>query len=210
MQKYDILNKVISSKIVAVVRASSSEEAKELIDGLVLGGIKAVEITFTVNGAPELITKLSSLYKDIIFGAGTVLDAVTARIAILAGAKFIVSPSLDEETAKLCGRYQIPYLPGCVTINEIIHALECGADIIKLFPGSLVSSDYVKAIKGPLPYVNIMPTGGVNLDNINDWFKKGVVAVGVGSELTKFDISSSIKKEVQIAETVKKFLNKIA
>ena len=119
----------------------------------------------------------------MIIGAGTVLDAATARIAILAGAEFIVSPAFDKETAKLCNLYQIPYMPGCMTITEMTTAMQYGADIIKLFPGSAFGPSFVKAVKAPLPQANIMPTGGVSLDNMEEWFKNGVIAVGAGGKL---------------------------
>ena len=118
-------------------------------------------------------------------GAGTVLDSETARVAILAGAKYIVSPAFDLETAKLCNRYQVPYMPGCMTLTEIITAMEAGADIIKVFPGSAFGPSFIKAIKGPLPQAVLMPTGGVSLDNVDQWIKNGCVAVGVGGNLTK-------------------------
>lgn len=124
-------------------------------------------------------------YGKLVIGAGTVLDAETARAAMLAGAKYIVSPAFDLETAKICNRYKVPYLPGIMTINEIITAHEAGVDFVKLFPGSAFGQGYVKAIKGPLPYANIMVTGGVNIDNIDSWIKAGVDAVGIGGELNK-------------------------
>jgi 2-dehydro-3-deoxyphosphogluconate aldolase/(4S)-4-hydroxy-2-oxoglutarate aldolase len=209
MKKTDILNKIIESKIVGVVRATSKENAISIINGLIKGGIKAIEVTFTVDKADEIISYLTDNYKELLIGAGTVLDAITARIAILKGAKFIVSPSFDLETSKLCCRYQIPYLPGCFTIKEILVALEAGVDIIKLFPGGNATPSYVSAIKGPLPYVNIMPTGGVTLLNIKEWFDKGCVAVGIGSELTKVDSSSKVSIEEQISTNVVKYFEKI-
>jgi 2-dehydro-3-deoxyphosphogluconate aldolase/(4S)-4-hydroxy-2-oxoglutarate aldolase len=209
MKKNEILDKIVESKIVAVVRAENKESALTIIDGLIKGGIKAIEVTFTVNHADDIISELSDKYPNLLIGAGTVLDEVTARIAILKGASFIVSPSFNSETAKLCFRYQIPYLPGCYTINEILTALEAGCDIIKLFPGSLSGPSYVKSILGPLPYANIMPTGGVSLSNIKEWFDNKVVAVGIGGELTKVDKDSKVSVETQISENVKKYFYQI-
>src|SRR5690606_27154751 len=120
-----------------------------------------------------------------IIGVGTVLDPETARAAILAGAEYVVAPSLNPDTVKLCNRYSIPCLPGTMTINDIQSALELGVDIVKLFPGNLYSPSVISAIKGPLPQANIMPTGGVSLDNLKDWINAGAVAVGIGSDLTK-------------------------
>ncbi len=186
MQKFEILKRITDVGVVAVVRAESSEQAIEISKACIKGGLSAVEVTFTVPNATTVIESLAKAFKpsELIVGAGTVLDSETARIAILAGAKYIVSPAFDLATAKLCNRYQIPYMPGCLTITEMIAAMEAGCDVIKLFPGSAFGPSYVKAVKGPLPQINIMPTGGVSLDNVKDWVNAGVVAVGVGSELT--------------------------
>ncbi len=186
MKKLNILKKVTECGVVAVVRADSTEEAIRTSEACVKGGIKGIEVTFTVKDADKVIKELTEVYKDsedVVIGAGTVLDAATARIAILAGADFVVSPCFDEETAKLCNLYQVPYMPGCMTITEMKKALEFGSDIVKLFPGSAFGPDFVKAVKVPLPQVNIMPTGGVSLDNIDQWIKNGCVAVGVGGNL---------------------------
>jgi 2-dehydro-3-deoxyphosphogluconate aldolase / (4S)-4-hydroxy-2-oxoglutarate aldolase len=186
MKKINILSKVTECGVVAVVRADSKEEAVKISEACVEGGIQGIEVTFTVQGADEVIKELASLYKDhsnVVIGAGTVLDAATARIAILAGAEFVVSPAFDEETAKLCNLYQVPYMPGCMTITEIKRALEAGVDIVKLFPGNAFGPEFVKSVKAPLPQVNIMPTGGVDLDNVEQWIKNGCVAVGVGGNL---------------------------
>ncbi|WP_251551571.1 bifunctional 4-hydroxy-2-oxoglutarate aldolase/2-dehydro-3-deoxy-phosphogluconate aldolase [Neobacillus muris] len=186
MKKLKTLTKLVDCGVVAVVRADSKEEAINISEACVKGGIYGIEVTFTVKDADVVIKELTSFYEtnqDVVIGAGTVLDAQTARIAILAGAQYIVSPSFDAETAKLCNLYQIPYMPGCMTITEMKHALEAGVDIVKLFPGSAFGPDFVKAVKAPLPQVNIMPTGGVSLENADQWIKNGCVAVGVGGNL---------------------------
>lgn len=186
MKKLKVLKNITDCGVVAVVRADSKEEAVNISDACIKGGVYGIEITFTVQGADEVIKELTAKYENdgkVVIGAGTVLDATTARIAILAGAQFIVSPGFDEETAKLCNLYQIPYMPGCMTITEMKRALEYGVDIIKLFPGSALGPDFVKAVKAPLPQVNIMPTGGVSLDNVDRWINNGCVAVGVGGNL---------------------------
>jgi len=140
-------------------------------------------------------------------GAGTVLDPETARIAILAGAQFVVSPSLNPETARLCNRYQIPYMPGAATIREVIEAMECGAVIVKVFPGETLGPAFVKAVKGPLPQASLMPTGGVTLENVGEWIKAGSVAIGVGSNLTAGaktgDFSSITHLARQFVEKIK-------
>jgi 2-dehydro-3-deoxyphosphogluconate aldolase/(4S)-4-hydroxy-2-oxoglutarate aldolase len=186
MNKLNTLTKISNCGVVAVLRADSVEEAIRMSEACIEGGIFGIEITFTIQDADAVIKQLVSIYsdrEDVVIGAGTVLDAATARIAILAGAQYIVSPSFDEDIAKLCNLYQIPYMPGCMTITEMKHALELGVDIVKLFPGSVFGPDFVKAVKAPLPQVNIMPTGGVDLDNIEKWIQNGCVAVGVGGNL---------------------------
>ncbi len=186
IKKAQSLFKIEKSGVIAVVRADSKVQALKTIDSLVNGGITGIEITFTIPDVEEVIREIVFKYKDnpeIVIGAGTVLDAITARIAILAGTEFIVSPMFDSEIAKICNLYQIPYLPGCMTITEMKDALISGVDIIKLFPGSHYSPGFIDAVKAPLPQINIMPTGGVNLDNMEQWFAKGCVAVGVGGSL---------------------------
>jgi 2-dehydro-3-deoxyphosphogluconate aldolase / (4S)-4-hydroxy-2-oxoglutarate aldolase len=185
MKKFNVIKSIMESGVVAVVRADSNQEALLISEACVQGGILGIEITFTIHDAESIIKELSSVYSDsqVVIGAGTVLDVQTARIAILAGAQFIVSPCFDEQTAKLCNLYQIPYMPGCMTITEMKQALEFGADIIKLFPGNAFGPEFVKSVKAPLPQINIMPTGGVRLDNVGEWIKNGCVAVGVGGNL---------------------------
>ena len=186
MRKHEILQRIEDVGVVAVVRAENSQKAKEIALAVMEGGVDSIEITFTVPGAADVIKDLTKEFGDrLLVGAGTVLDSETARVAILAGAKYIVSPAFDLETAKLCNRYQVPYMPGCMTLTEIITAMEAGADIIKVFPGSAFGPSFIKAIKGPLPQAVLMPTGGVTLDNVDQWIKNGCVAVGVGGNLTK-------------------------
>jgi 2-dehydro-3-deoxyphosphogluconate aldolase/(4S)-4-hydroxy-2-oxoglutarate aldolase len=142
----------------------------------------------TVPGAIDIIKELSEIYKndeEVIIGAGTVLDPETARACILAGAKYIVSPSLNPETVKLCNRYRIAIVPGIMTVKEAVEALELGAEIIKVFPSNAYGPSIISSFKGPLPQADFMPTGGVSLDNVKDWIKAGAVAVGTGGDLTK-------------------------
>lgn len=184
--KLALLGKIVDAGVVAVVRAENADQAKKIADACIKGGLAAVEITFTVPGAAGVIQELAATYRngEIILGAGTVLDPETARIAILAGAQYIICPSLNVETVKLCNRYQVPCMPGAQTIKEIVEAMEAGADIIKVFPGESLGPTFVKAVKGPLPQAPLMPTGGVALDNVADWIAAGCVAVGVGGNLT--------------------------
>lgn len=207
-KKLETLKKITDVGVVAVVRAESADQAIKIAEACREGGIPAIEITFTVPYADEVIRELSKAYKggEMIVGAGTVLDAETARIAILAGAQYIVSPCLDEETIKLCNRYQIPVMPGCVTIKEMVNAMELGADIIKVFPGEMVGPSYIKAVKGPLPQAPLMPTGGVSLDNAAEWIKNGCVAVGVGGSLTAGAKTGDYQL---VTETAKKFVEAV-
>lgn len=186
LRRYEICKAIEDCGIVAVVRADNEARAAEIAKACLAGGIKAIEITFTVPGAHKVIEALDTeLGNDMIIGAGTVLDSETARIAILSGAKYIVSAAFDEDTAKLCNRYQVPYMAGCMTITEMIRAMEAGVDVVKLFPGSVFGPSFVKAVKGPLPQAVIMPTGGVSIDNVDQWIKNGCVAVGAGGALTQ-------------------------
>ena len=186
MDKIDIIKRIMEDKLVAVIRAESKEQGLKIVDAVQKGGIKLIEVTMTVPGAVDIIATLSQEYKgkDVVIGAGTVLDSETARMCILAGAQFVVSPSFNKPTSTLCNRYRIPYLPGAMTVNEIIECLEHGADIIKLFPGNLYRPETIKDFKAPLPQANFMPTGGVSVDNIAQWVKAGAVAIGVGGSLT--------------------------
>lgn len=184
--KLKILGKIVDSGLVAVVRAEGSEQASRIADACAQGGVGAIEITFTVPGAAAVIADLvrRGADRDILIGAGTVLDPETARAAILAGAQFVVGPCLNPDTARLCNRYQVPYMPGAGTVKEIVEAMECGADIIKVFPGETLGPAFVKAVRGPLPHACLMPTGGVSVENVGEWIRAGCVAVGVGGNLT--------------------------
>lgn len=208
MLKLKVLGEIIESGLVAIVRTHSSDQAVRIAEACARGGAAAIEITFTVPGAPAVIEALAKEYASgaILIGAGTVLDPETARIAILAGAQYIVSPSVSPETARLCNRYQIPYMPGASTMREIVDAMECGADIIKLFPGETLGPAFVKAVKGPLPQASLMPTGGVAVDNVAEWIKAGAVAVGVGGSLTAGAQSGNFQL---ITDTAKQFIERI-
>ena len=187
MQKYDYLNRLINTGCVAVVRGDDADEAVKTVDAVIAGGVTGIELTFTVPHADKALDELSEKYgdrDDVLIGAGPVLDPATARLAIIAGAKFIVSPSFNADVAKICNLYSIPYTPGCFTPTEIQTALEAGVDLVKVFPGSVAGPAMVKALHGPFPQLAIMPTGGVSLDNLETWFDAGVTLVGAGSNLT--------------------------
>jgi 2-dehydro-3-deoxyphosphogluconate aldolase/(4S)-4-hydroxy-2-oxoglutarate aldolase len=208
MIKIQVLESLIKCGVVAVVRGNTKEVGVDIAKACIKGEVKAIEVTYTNKFANDIIRELSneySEYKDVIIGAGTVLDANTARTAILAGAQYIVSPSFDKETAKMCNRYKIPYIPGVMTINEIVKAHECGVDVVKLFPGSAFGQGYIKAIKGPLPYANVMVTGGVNIENIDLWVKSGADLVGIGGELNQLGEEGKFE---EISYICKKYIEK--
>ena len=190
MKKEQVLARLKEDCLVAVVRAKNLEQGEKVIDAIIEGGINFIEICMTVDeGSPiDLIANMVAKYKDnekIVIGAGTVLDPETARMAIMAGANYIVSPGLNVETIKLCNRYRVPMLPGVMTPTEAITALEAGCDIIKVFPGNIVGPAAISSFKGPLPQGEFMPSGGVDVDNVDKWLKAGAYAVGTGSSLTK-------------------------
>lgn len=190
MKKEQVLSKMKKDCLVAVVRAKDFEQGEKVVDAIIAGGINFIEITMTMDeGNPiEFIAKMSEKYsknEDVVIGAGTVLDPETARAAILAGANYVVSPGLNVETIKLCNRYRVPMLPGVMTPTEAITALECGCDVIKIFPGNIMGPDAISSFKGPLPQGDFMPSGGVDVDNVDKWIKAGAYAVGTGSSLTK-------------------------
>lgn len=185
MAKNETLKRLLDCGVIAVIRAQTPELAKKMALAANKGGIVGLEITFTVPRADELIAELAK--KDdapYIVGAGTVLDEDTATKAINAGAKFIVGPNFDEDVCRICKENDIPYMAGVLTVNEIVKAMRAGVELCKIFPGSMVSPDYIKAVHGPLPNVKLMPTGGVDLNNAAEWIKCGAAAIGTGSNLT--------------------------
>lgn len=209
LPKLDILHRLTSVGLVAVVRAESAEQAIRITEATLEGGCPAIEMTFTVPGAHKVIEALAQRYKpsELVLGAGTVLDPETARIAILSGATYVVSPSLNLDTVRLCNRYQVPVMPGAMTIREVIEAMEAGADIIKLFPGEAFGPSFIKSIKGPLPQAPLMPTGGVDVESVGEWIAAGAVAVGAGSSLIGGAKTGDYAK---ITATAREFIAKIA
>ena len=190
--KEEVLMAIKESGMVAVVRGETSEKAMEIVEKCIDGGIKAIELTFTVPYAHRVIEDISRKYgEDIILGAGTVLDSETARIALLSGAEFIVSPHFNPEVTRVCNRYRKASMAGILTITEAVEAMEAGVDVLKLFPGDLFGPAFIKDIRGPLPYVQIMPTGGVTAENAGEWIRAGAVAVGAGSSLMKGDVKAN-------------------
>ncbi len=186
MGRIETLSNIKKSGLVAVVRGDSEDMAVRITEACIEGGVAAIELTFTVPKAHKLIESLADRYSggEIIIGAGTVLDPETARIAILSGAEYIVSPYFDEDTVRLCNRYAIPSMPGVFSPTEAVRAMEAGADVLKIFPGDVASPDFIKGFLGPIPYAQMMPSGGVDINNVDKWIKAGAIAVGAGGSLT--------------------------
>ncbi|MBO3443221.1 bifunctional 2-keto-4-hydroxyglutarate aldolase/2-keto-3-deoxy-6-phosphogluconate aldolase [Clostridium sp. CCUG 7971] len=197
-----MLNAIKNEGIVAVIRAKDHDEAKGYINACVNGGIKAVELTYSIPNVVELINELRN-DENLILGVGSVLNRAMAKDAILAGAKYVVSPGYNEEVNEVCKELNTLYLPGCMTVTEIMNALEKGNKMVKLFPGDVFGHKYIKAIKAPIPNVEIMPTGGVSIDNVDEWFEMGVSCVGVGSSLFNAGSLEDIEK------LAKEFVEKI-
>ena len=210
MEKREVINRMISEGLIPVIRVSSAQEAVDVSDSLKAGGVTSIEITMTVQGAIDVIKELTQKYKDeIIMGAGTVLDPETGRAALLAGAQFIVSPTLNLDLIYLAHRYSAVVIPGTMTPTEILAAWNAGADMVKVFPAAqLGGPEYLKAIKGPLPQILLVPTGGVNLQNAGAFIKAGAVALGVGGELVDKKALQEKKFHV-ITENAKAFLKAI-
>lgn len=208
LQKHQILSDIHDGYLVAVIRGKNKEDAVEISKQAFQGGIRSLEITFSTPGAEDAIAELVQMGNpNMVVGAGTVLDGETARIAIMKGARYIVSPHFNSDIAEVCNRYAIPYLPGCGSVTEIMQALESGVDVVKLFPGSLMGPGFLKDVKGPIPHVELMPSGGVSIDNLDQWVKNGAFAVGIGSALTK-GVKDGDYSSVQ--EVARQFVNKLA
>jgi len=186
MSRDSIVRRIIEAGIVAVMRAPSSRLLAEVAEALAAGGVDAVEVTFTVPGAARVIEQVAErLGTRVLLGAGTVLDPETARQAILAGAEFIVAPTLNLDVIRLAHRYDKAVLPGALTPTEVLSAWEAGADIVKVFPSDLTGPEYFKALHKPLPQVRLMPTGGVNLKTAAEFLRAGACALGVGGTLVE-------------------------
>lgn len=184
MSANSTLDRIAKSGIVAVMRGDDGGLLAEAAAALLRGGVEAIEVTFTVPRAHRVIEQMAdSLGDRILLGAGTVLDPETARIALLAGAEFIVSPTVNLDVIRLCRRYSKVVMPGALTPTEVLQAWEAGADVVKVFPSDLTGPTYLKALAGPLPQVRLMPTGGVNLETAPDFLRAGAFALGVGSSL---------------------------
>jgi len=184
MNKSQVLKSIRDIGIIPVVRASSPEEAVQVVEAIKAGGLPVLEITMTVPGAVQVIKELVKRFDDAIVGAGTVLDAETARACIDAGAQFIVSPALNLDTITCCRELEVAVMPGALTPTEVVSAWNAGADLVKVFPaGALGGASYIKSLKAPLPQIELVPTGGVTLANAGAFVEAGAAAVGVGADL---------------------------
>src|SRR3989337_3744490 len=210
MEKREMLNKMIAEGLIPVIRVTSAQEAIDVADAIKEGGVTFIEITMSVQGAIDVIKELTKKYRDdIIMGAGTVLDPETGRAALLAGAQFIVTPTLNLDLIQLAHRYSAVVIPGDMTPTEILTACNAGADMVKVFPAAqLGGPEYLKAIRGPLPQILLVPTGGVNLQNAGAFIKAGATALGVGGELVDKKALKEKKFNV-ITENARAFLKTI-
>jgi 2-dehydro-3-deoxyphosphogluconate aldolase / (4S)-4-hydroxy-2-oxoglutarate aldolase len=199
-----------NNKIVAVIRKANKENIVPILEALAKGGVKAVEITAeTPNVASVIETAVKQVKRDICIGAGTVLDPETARSVMMAGAEFIVSPTLNIETLTLTNRYGVLNIPGVLSPTEIVTAYEHGAKMVKVFPADVFGPNYIKNILGPLPHVEAMVTGGITLDNMNDYLSKGSVAVGIGSNLVNAQALNTEEDYNQLTKRSQQYVAKL-
>lgn len=205
MIKPDVEKRIIETGAMAIVRVETIERGLEIAEACLEGGVDVLEISYTLPNAGEVIKAINDKYKDqILVGAGTVLDSETARLAILAGAKFIIAPTLSSEVAVMCNRYRIPYGPGCTTVSEMVQALELGASFVKAFPiSNFYGPSLVNVVKTPMPYMPVMASGGVTLDNLAEWIKNGVDSVGLGGLLTKGSKAEITENARKITDIIK-------
>ena len=211
MHRDVILRSILDIGVVPVVRTSSAESAVLAIEAVYRGGIRAAEITMTVPGAIKALEKLADAFGDkLVLGAGTVLDPETARICMLAGAQFFVTPALNLKTIEMVKRYSKIIMPGALTPTEIVTAWEAGADFVKVFPcGALGGAKYIKSLKAPLPHIEMVPTGGVSLETTADFLRAGAAAVAVGAELIDAKTIAEGRYEV-FEERARQFLAEVA
>lgn len=214
MSKINNLSRVLNSGIVAIIRSDDGSRLADVAEALVAGGVEVMEVTFTVPKAHRVLEQVADRLGDkILLGAGTVLDTETARIAMLAGAEFIVSPAVNLDVIRCCRRYDKLIFPGALTPTEVLSAWEAGADVVKIFPSEVTGPGYLKALAGPLPQIRLMPTGGVNLETATAFLRAGACALGVGGSLVEAKavaagdmarITSLAKQYVKIVEETRK------
>lgn len=185
MKKLEILQQIVRHKLIAIVRSKNTEAALATAEACIEGGATTIEVAFTTPDTLHIIKTLVDRHKNgVLIGAGTVLDPETARMAILAGASFLLAPNLNTDVIRVCNRYQVVSIPGIATPTEAVQALEAGADFLKVFPSEIYGPEYFKALKAPLPHAPLIPSGGVSLSNIDAWFQQGAIAVSAASSLT--------------------------
>ena len=202
LKKYETLDRVYREKIMGIVREDDADAAKKTMAALYKGGVTVAEFTFTFPYAHTILEELTKEYGDrMLLGAGTVLDEATARLAILSGARFLVTPNVNPDVVRLANRYGIPCFAGISTPTELVTALECGVEVVKLFPASTFKPSAIKDLKGPFPNVEIMPVGGVTRDNIKDWLAAGAFACGVGGDLVSGAKSGDYDAVTEMART---------
>jgi 2-dehydro-3-deoxyphosphogluconate aldolase/(4S)-4-hydroxy-2-oxoglutarate aldolase len=200
MKKDAILSKIRTEKVIALIRAENSDGLLDCAKALADGGLTSIELTMTTPGAIRMLEKATAELPDFLFGLGTVLDAETARIGILAGARFIVTPALRPDVITLCQRYSVPIFSGALTPTEVVNAWEAGADAAKIFPAEFFGPAYIKSLKGPLPHVEMVPTGGVTAENVGEFIKAGAYATAAGSSLVE---AKALKEKNWAAITAK-------
>lgn len=209
MTKQEQMKWVEDCGVVAIIRANSSDELIEVAAAIKEGGVDVIEVTMTTPNALQVISEVAQKYGDkVLVGVGTVLDAETARAAMFAGAEFVVSPVVKDDIIEICRRYSKIVMPGAFTPTEILYAWEKGADYVKVFPSSSVGPGYIKAIRGPLPHIPLIPTGGVNVENAGEFIKAGAAALGVGGSLVSKQVIAARKFEV-LTETARKLVDAV-
>ncbi|MCX7667731.1 MAG: bifunctional 4-hydroxy-2-oxoglutarate aldolase/2-dehydro-3-deoxy-phosphogluconate aldolase [Atribacterota bacterium] len=186
--RWEVVNFIVEKKIVAIIRTQNSLSLLKVVEALKEGGIECIEVTMTTPGALKILEEVRSKMEGVLFGAGTVLDPETARLCILSGAQFLVTPSLNLATIEMAHRYDVPIIPGALTPSEILSAWEKGAEVVKVFPASSLGPQYIKELRGPFPHVKLCPTGGINLDNLRSFLQAGATCVGVGGSLVKLQL----------------------
>jgi 2-dehydro-3-deoxyphosphogluconate aldolase/(4S)-4-hydroxy-2-oxoglutarate aldolase len=207
MKKLDVLQRIRATGLIPVVRAESAELAMRAVEAIKVGGVDVLEVTMTVPGAIDVIAKLAATFgTEVVIGAGTVLDPDTADRCVQAGAQFIVSPALNEETISFCRRHEVAIFPGALTPTEVVRAWNAGADAVKVFPaGAVGGASYLRALKAPLPQIELVPTGGVSLKTAADFIKAGAMALGVGADLVDTKALREGRDEV-LTERAREFL----
>ncbi|HSW47030.1 MAG TPA: bifunctional 4-hydroxy-2-oxoglutarate aldolase/2-dehydro-3-deoxy-phosphogluconate aldolase [Phycisphaerae bacterium] len=209
MNATHVIQQIESTGVVAIIRATDSAQLIDVVGALREGGLTCIEVTMTTPNALDVIRQARAACGDsAAIGVGTVLDAETARSAILAGAQFVVSPILDPAIVETCRRYAVPVMPGAMTPTEIVRAWQAGADFVKVFPTSTLGPTFIKDLRGPLPQIRLLPTGGVTLETVADFIKAGCAAVGVGGAL----VSSQVLKKrdfAAIRQTAAEFLERV-